>query len=82
MTKKLTDIISKYEKEIKNICRSGMKSGGNKIQHVKQMQTVEKNFYNTLNDMFVFGLISKTDYEEAFILCARITCGYIIRMTD
>lgn len=81
MTKKLTEIISKYEKEIKNICRSGMKSG-NKMQHVKQMQTDEKNFYNTLNDMFVFGLISKTDYEEAFIFCARITCGYIIRMTD
>lgn len=81
MTKKLTEIISKYEKEIKSICRSGMKSG-NKMHHVKQMQTVEKNFYNTLNDMCVFGLISKTDYEEAFILCVRITCGYIIRMTD
>lgn len=81
MTKKLTDVISKYEKEIKDICRSGMKSG-NKMHHVKQMQTVEKNFYNILNDMYVFGLISKTDYEEAFILGVRITCGYIIRMTD
>lgn len=81
MTKNLTDMISKYEKEIKDICRSGMKSG-NKMQHVKQMQMVEKNFYNTLNDMFVFGLILKAEYEEAFILGVRITCGYIIRMTD